>query len=151
MAVSALTQSSGLVQCRTNILTNAQLLAVRATPIEIVEAPGAGKRNLFLGASLRLNVTTTAYTESTANIGFKYKDGSGVQVNETVEATGFVDQTGITHTNARPKLDAICTDAQCVNLAIVMHNLGAGEWTGGNAANTMTVTVYFVTVESGTA
>lgn len=124
-------------------LTNAQILALRATPITIAAAPGANKINQFLGASLNVNGTAGAYTESADNLAFKYVDGSGVTLSETIEATGFIDQAGKMITNAIPKKDVILTEAQGENAAIVLHNTGDGEYGGGNAANTMKVTLAY--------
>jgi hypothetical protein len=121
-------------------LTNAQIKAVRATPVQLVAAPGAGKRLKFMGAYLELIAGTNVLTESTANLGIKYTDGSGVQVNETVECTGFIDQAVNTETEARPKLDPIVASSASANKALVLHNLGAGEF-GGNAAADATLKV----------
>jgi hypothetical protein len=121
-------------------LTNAEIKALRATPKTLVAAPGAGRTLFFEGAQL-LNVGgTNALTESTDNLGIKYTDGSGAQVSQDIEATGFVDQTAATLTCARPKIDAIVSVANGANKALVLHNTGDGEY-GGNAAADVTFKV----------
>jgi hypothetical protein len=65
-------------------------------------------------------------TESTANLGIKFTDGSGVQVNETVECTGFIDQAANTETEARPKLDPIVAGSAAANKALVLHEPRCG-------------------------
>jgi hypothetical protein len=112
-------------------LTSAQLLALRATPITIVPAI-TGKVINFVHASLQAIYGTIAYTESGCNLGFKYTNGSGVQVNETVEVTGFIDQVVNMMTHARPKLDPIVTTAGSLSQALVLHNLGGGELAAGD-------------------
>lgn len=136
----AATLIDGLVNFAEVTLTNAQIKALRATPVSLVSAPGAGKRIKFLGAWLKLVAGTNVLTESTANLGIKFTDGAGVQVNETVESTGFIDQAVNTETEARPKLDPIVASSASANAALVLHNLGAGEF-GGNAANDATLKV----------
>lgn len=128
-------------------LTNAQIKAVRATPVQLVAAPGAGKRLKFLGAFLKLVAGANVLTESTANLGIKFTDGSGVQVNETIECTGFIDQAVNTETEARPKLDPIVATTAAANAALVLHNLGAGEFAGNAAADaTLKVKVWYSVV-----
>lgn len=112
-------------------LTSPEILALRATPKTLVAAPGAGLLLEFVGGVLLLDATATAYVESSANLGVKYTDGSGVQVSETIEATGFITQTVDTMTTMRAKLDAIVAKTGCENKALVLHNLGAGEYTTG--------------------
>lgn len=131
-------------------LTNAEIKALRATPKELVAAPGAGKVIKFIGALLLLDAGANALTESSANLGIKYTDGSGVQVNETVEATGFIDQTADTATEARPKLDPIVAKTGNENQKLVLHNLGAGEY-AGNAANDalLRVKVWYSIITTG--
>lgn len=114
-------------------LTNAQIKALRATPITLVAAPGAGKSIEFISAVLFLTAGANVLTESTANLAVKYVDGSGTQISETIECTGFIDQAASTMTTGRAKLDGIAAQTACENKALVLHNLGAGEF-GGNAA-----------------
>ncbi|MEO8483337.1 MAG: hypothetical protein ABI634_14080 [Acidobacteriota bacterium] len=137
--------ASGGAQLRvaTVALTNAQMLALRATPITLVAAPGAGKRLSLVGGTLNINATAGAYTESTANLAVRYVGASGVTVSQAIEATGFCDQAGKMHTDFLPKVDPIATEAQAVNQPFVLHNTGAGEWGGGNVANTGRVVIAY--------
>lgn len=112
-------------------MSSGELLALRATPKTLVAAPGAGFLLQFLGAVLLLDATATAYVESTANLAVKYTNGSGAKVSEDIEATGFIDQTADTMTTARPKLDAIIAKSGCENQALVLHQIGAAEYTTG--------------------
>lgn len=131
------------VRHATVTLTNAQVKALRATPFTCAAAPGANKMSQFIGAVLNVDGSAGAFTESSDNLAFKYVDGSGVAVSETIEATGFIDQAGKMLTNAVPKKDVILTEAQGENAAIVLHNTGDGEYGGGNAANTLKVTMAY--------
>jgi hypothetical protein len=112
-------------------VSSAELLALRATPKTLVAAPGAGYVLEFVSAVLLLDATATAYVESSANLGIKYTDGSGFQVSEDIEATGFIDQTADTLQHARAKADSIVAKTGCEDAALVLHNLGAGEYTTG--------------------
>ena len=131
------------VQYATVTLTNAQVLNCRATPIQLVAAPGAGKRIHFLGATLNVDGTAGGYTETADNLAIKYVNGTGVAVSSTIEATGFIDVVGKAHTNAIPVIDTIATEAQSVNQLLCLHNTGDGEYGGGNVANSLKVTVAY--------
>lgn len=122
-------------------ISSGELLALRATPKTLVAAPGAGKVLEFCGAVLLLDATATAYVESSANLSVKYTNGSGAKVSDDIEATGFIDQTADTMTTARPKADAIVAKTGCENQALVLHNIGAGEYTTGTG--TMRVKVSY--------
>jgi hypothetical protein len=121
-------------------LTNAEIKALRATPKTLVAAPGAGKVLEFVSAVIKNNGGTNALTESADNMAVKYTDGSGAAVSQAIEATGFIDQTAATVTNALAKIDAIVAYASAANKALVLHNTGDGEY-GGNAAADVTFTV----------
>lgn len=116
-------------------LTNAQIKALRATPITLVPAPGANKMLELVSLVLELKAGTNALTESTANLAVKYTNGSGAQVSQTIESTGFIDQTVDTTTLGLPKIDPIAASSASLNKALVLHNLGAGEIAGNAAAD----------------
>ena len=106
-------------------VSTAELLALATTPKTLVAAPGAGLFIMFLGAELVLDYNTTQYTEAGDNMGIKYTDAAGVQVSDTIEMTGFIDQAADTITNAVPVKDAIVAAAGAVNQALVLDNLNA--------------------------
>lgn len=112
-------------------ISSAELLALRATPKTLVAAPGAGYVLEFVSLLLLLDATATAYVESAANLGVKFTDGAGLQVSETIEATGFIDQTADTLIDAKPAASVAKTKTATENKALVLHNLGAGEYTTG--------------------
>lgn len=118
-------------------MTNAEILALRATPKTIVAAPGAGKVVELLAAQLFFDYTA-AYTESADNFGFKYGTGAGTEI-ATVENTGFVDATADTMTRATISAAANIAKTAVDNLALVLHNTGDGELGGGDAANVIRV------------
>jgi len=123
-------------------ITNAQMLALRATPKELVAAPAAGKVLEFVSAVLIFD-RTAAYTESDDNLAVKYDSGSGVQVSQTIEASGFVDAAVDTMTTAIPKPDVIAAKTASEVKSLVLHNTGDGEFGGGDAANVVRVKVAF--------
>lgn len=129
------------IEAATISLTNAEIKALRATPKTLVAAPGTGKSLQFLGAKLKLSGGTNALTESADNMAVKLNDGSGLAVSQTIECTGFIDQTAATETNALQALDTIVASASAENKALVLHNTGDGEY-GGNAAADVTMKVY---------
>jgi hypothetical protein len=123
-------------------LTNAEMLALRATPKTLVAAPGAGRVLEFVSGQLFFDYTG-AYTETADNMAVRYTDGSGTIVSQAIECTGFVDATADTMTNILPKIDAIAAKTACDNKALVLHNTGDGEWGGGNAANVVRAKIWY--------
>jgi hypothetical protein len=102
-----------------------EMLALRATPKELVPAPGAGKVLQFLGMVLIYDYAA-AYTESADNMAVKVENGSGAAVSDTIEATGFLDATADKMIQCVPIKDALLT----ANKALVLHNTGDGEYGG---------------------
>jgi len=122
-------------------LTSAQIKALRATPITIIAAPGAGKVIEFIGATLKLVYGgTNVFTETDDNLAFKYTDGSGVSVSGNIESTGFIDQSANTYTSAVRQADGIVAATGAENQALVLHNTGDGE-IAGNAGNDNTLEI----------
>lgn len=137
----------GTVQFVEVALTSPDILALRATPKELVAAPGAGKQLKFLGLMLLLDATATAYVESSANLAVRYTDGSGAKVSDDIEATGFIDQTADTSTEGRPKADPIVAKTGSENKSLVLHNIGAGEYTTGTGV--MRAKVWYSVITTG--
>lgn len=140
--------AKGLIAYADVTMTSAEVKALAATQKELVAAQGAGKAIMFHGALMKLNYGgTNAFTESSITFAVKYTDDSGAQVSQTIEATGWIDQTADTFTNALPKIDAIVAASGAENQALVLDNLGAGE-VAGNAAgdNTVTMRVFYSVV-----
>ena len=125
-------------------LTPNQILHIRATPVTIVQAPGAGYAIQYLDALLALNynnATPVAYTIANATdyLNFRYNNGTGVIVSDNITPTGFLDQTASTYTSSRAKVDGIVTSLAANNGSLVLHNSGAAEYTLGNSPITVKV------------
>lgn len=73
-------------------ITSAQLLALNATPKQILAAPGAGLANILLGV-VAYKAAGTAYAGIAAgeDLSIKYTNAAGLEVAE-IETTGFLDQ-----------------------------------------------------------
>jgi hypothetical protein len=126
----------GLVQVTTTALTNAQVLNLRATPITVVAAPGAGFFNEVIGGHITFDYTA-AYTETDDDLVLKYTNGSGASCSETIPGE-FLEATADAAQTIVP-----ITALAVANAAIVIFNTGGEEFGGGNAANVVTVTVRY--------
>lgn len=131
--------AEGFVQFAEVSMTAAEIKALATTPIEMVAAQGAGTVVVFMGAQFKLVYGSEVFTESGDNLGIKYTDASGVQVSDTIECTGFIDQSANTYTSAVPIKDAIVAATGAENQALVLDNLGNNF--GGNASNDSTLEV----------
>jgi hypothetical protein len=136
---AGLIQGSAEIRSLETVITSAQVKAIRATPITVVPAPGAGKAIEFVSALLQLKFGANAFT-GPQNLAVRYKDGSSAQVSQNITGTGFIDQAADTVTNAVPKADGIAARTVAENQPLVLHNIGASEITG-NAAGDNTVRV----------
>lgn len=130
--------TSGLQNTRVAV-TNAQMLALRATPVTLVAAPGAGKVIEFISSILMFD-RTAVYTETADNMAIKYVDGSGTAISVAIESTGFVDAAADAIYFAQPIAGTILgVKTLFENVPLVLHNTGDGEFGGGNAANEVVV------------
>lgn len=147
VAAQAEVDSLGQIFEASVTLTNTQLLALRATPITLIAAPGAGFVLKVVSGQAFFDYTA-AYTESAANIAVRYENGSGVSIF-VFESTGFVTATADTMVQGDSITAAITAKTGCDNKALVLHNNGAGELGGGNAANTITFRVLYRVIPVG--
>lgn len=146
IAPAQLVVARNRVQVAEVTLTSAQVKALRATPITIVSAPGGGRIALFMGAILKLNYGgSNVFTEAGDNLAIRYKNSSGTIVSQTIETTGFIDQSVDTINNGIPLINGIADlSSSSSNSPLILHNIGGSE-IAGNAANdnTLTVRVYY--------
>lgn len=135
--VEALLAELGATRVRRALVTvtAAQLRALRATPQTLVAAPGSGKYLELVSAHLWLDFGTVAH-DGPANagddLGIRYTNGSG-QVVATQEATGFVNGASDQHRELKAGAAPVATATDVVpvtNAALVLHNVGAAEYTG---------------------
>jgi len=120
-------------------LSAAQVLALNATPIELVGAPGANKALIFEGAVIHKPAGTAyAGVAGGEDLSIKYTDASGVEVG-VAEMTGFADQATAQMRYVRPidgrgavTAGAPSSIAPAANAPLVAHML-VGEITTGDS------------------
>lgn len=120
---------------RTTFITSAQLLALNATPISVLPAPGVGLA-YFVRRWAARKPAGTAYAGIAAgeDLTLKYTDGSGAQAAGAIETTGFLDQVTAQLRSAGMIGAAAGTpsDITPVDNAAVVAQLLSGEITTGN-------------------
>ena len=119
------------------VVTTAQVLALFATPIALVPAPGAGRALIFEGALIQ-KPAGTAYAGIAAgeDLAVKYTDAAGLEVAQ-IETTGFLDQATLQTRWARAHAAATGDSSivPVVNAALVLHLLVGEIITGDSDLN----------------
>lgn len=118
------------------VITSAQLLALNATPQTLVPAQGADTLIEFVSAVVH-KPAGTAYAGIAAgeDLAVKYTNGSGAQVNTSLETTDFLDQTTVQTRITR----AIVTEYTPVENAALVLQLLSGEIITGTSPLVVTV------------
>lgn len=122
-------------------ISSAELLALNATPKQLVAAPGANLALVFEGAVAFYDYGTAAYAGIAAgeDLSVKYTDGSGAAVGGC-ETTGFLDGTADATRYILPTAAAsgVSQITPVANAALVAHLL-SGEITTGDSPIKMRV------------
>ena len=124
-------------------LTNAQILTLKDTPIQILPAPGAGLGILLVQSVWVADTSGGAYTDpgglDDEVIIFQYS-------NNTL-AGSFAAWDNFSLHNTGVGIFNGATDAffsvSIKNLALRLKNYGSSNWGGGNAANTISFRIYY--------
>lgn len=114
-------------------VSSAEMLALAASPKELVPAPGANKVLEFVSVVIKYIAGDTGYTESNANLVVQYSGGQDVCT--AIDATNFIDQTDDEIRVAHASESALATtvDLEALkNTSFTLDNNGAGEWTDGD-------------------
>ena len=125
-------------------LSAAQIIAMSATPVQLVAAPGAGKTVVITRAALRITRTSTAFASGGVGI---------IQYNNTATGAGTnaVDSTftAATFTGASGASESLRNGAVLSDQGTALQNLGIfiSNQTGAFTTGTGTLTVdvwYFI-------
>ena len=123
-------------------LTNAQILNLATVPVTIIAAPGANKAIIVHKILLVADSSGGAYAEPSAPDDMVLEYADGVDITGDIDATGFLTTAdvqvrtyGVLDTVVVPDVDAV----------VRLLNTGT-DYTGGNAANTLSVRVWYSVV-----
>lgn len=154
--------STSLLQSATVILTDAEIKTLPTTPVTIVAAQGADKSVNIISAVIQLDNQAGAYTAD-ANSSLQLFSGN-IAITSPMKAANALNNTGLyTSFFQIPNLEFATSgafsgatfnllqtqEAQFNNQDIYIADflVGVVDYTGGNAANTLKVTVYYTVVD----
>lgn len=158
LLVSRATKADFMPSIR-RVLTNAEMLALPTTPINLVAAPGVGKKLVAISTIITLKNWVANYTNIAANaelaIGNQHSfptlmlQSQGSQVSNLLAAgesafniaLASMPSDQINTTSQSGYLDA---DFDNLPLQLRMTNGANGNLTGGNAAQSIVVEVYYM-------
>lgn len=133
---------AGILKVSTVALTDAQIKALIANPVQILPAAPAGKVYYFpILPAGRLDTTAGAYTYPVVgDPAVQYAFGGVALSSATYPvAPGAFEAAAIAY--GTPQLDYYTEEA------VTVANLGDAEWEGGNAANTLTINLFYIEID----
>ena len=134
----------GILQTVSVTLTSAQIKNLATVPVTIVPAPGLGNIIITYFVSQKFNYGgTNPFNPVTGNINLSYYNGASafeIAADITPDTLITASATQYYPGNLADAGGEFYTPVQIENLAVVVENLGGGNYTG-NAANNNTLTV----------
>lgn len=149
------------VYSRKTTLTDAQIKALPTTPVQLVAAPGAGKVIKLLGGMFKIDTTNGVYTNdnSYSSTFFVSYESGGVQASNMI----FLPEVNTNNIKISSLSQIVLPDGSDPTLFMVEQiyeasaienkaltlqlNNTPGNLTGGDPANTITVTVFYSMVD----
>lgn len=159
----------GILKGTTTVLTDAQIKALPTTAVSLTGAPGTNNRIVPVFADCVTNFTAGAYTninadgqifaalenQETGYLSFIPNDSRipityldtllSASARHFVLGQFFYAEPAFGWGNL-PSLDAVTAASYNVPFQLFADNNGSGNFTGGNAANTWTITPYYSVV-----
>lgn len=135
-------------QCVVTNITSNQIKALRATPIQLVAAPGAGYVILPVSASIiYYGDGATPYDVSSGGemaLLLGTNDLFGVETTFSADGvlTEAVDMFALSTLPSKGLNGGFAPFSECANLALNLKNIGGGEYVDGTG--TMRVTVHYI-------
>lgn len=107
-------------------LTSANILAMNATPVTLLGAPGAAKVLIIESIALQMTTTATQYANGGA-LEFRYTDASGAKVSADIAAAVVTATAGTSYTSVSGVATSL---TNVVNSPLVITNATAAFITG---------------------
>jgi len=129
-------------------LTSAQIKALRATPIQCIAAPGAGKQIMIIQAFSRLNYGGSNVFTNGQNCSLEF-GSTDICAQNIITAAQIVAaaNTSVSVSNPIPNFFSNVRPVWTDNVAITIKNTGASEITGNAAGdNTVSLYIYYMTI-----
>jgi hypothetical protein len=114
------------------VITAAQLLALKGADLQLVQAPGAGLALALEGVSVKINFGGTAYTLNAGNLKV-FLGPSANALPVTADLSAILTQGATSDIIGSPAIAAgPATQAQTENQPLVLGNNGTAQFTLGN-------------------
>jgi hypothetical protein len=120
------------LQVSDKYITTAEVLALNATAIDVVPAPGAGKYLMFMGAVVFLDYASIAYVDDAGDdLVFKYTDKNGASISHTLDGSLFDGEAdAIVYAYPLNAAASVLESAANAPICVCLEN---GEWITGNS------------------
>jgi hypothetical protein len=126
--------NSAVVYETTVACNNACIKALKASPLELVAAPGADKFIELKSAVLIMNYGSNVLTESSDDLVIEYETGG--DITAAIDSTNFLDQANDILKIVEPSAAVVITAANAINKNIRLFNSGDGELAGNDGNDT---------------
>lgn len=120
-------------------IINSEIKGLRASPHQLIAAPGANNFVEVISVVLILDFGSEVLTEGADNLVVEYNT-SGTDITGAIEAGGFIDAAADTVAVYYPAEQAGTASGNFVNRAVQLFNTGGDEY-AGNASNDTRMTV----------